>query len=137
TILCKTYLSKRMLQCFLHKNKIFLLNNRSMPKWIGIQKKTNTKFTKNIFEFFTMEITMINEVNIWVNCDKFLSVDRIKLIKSDIFHWAQLDCILMCFLMNSEKFLIGKQDNHLIENYKKKLMKFDIIDQKTLDAIIQ
>ena len=78
---------------------------------------------------------MINEAKkIWVNCDRFISTDK---IKSDLFYWAQLDCILICFLMKSEKLLMGKQDNELIENYKKKLMKFDIIDQKTLDAIIQ
>jgi len=98
------------------------------------------KFTKKIFDFISLEIIniMIKEVKDWVECEELLSNDKIKSNKVEIVHWAQLDCIWICFLLVRKKILLSEQDkdNKLFEKYKEKLKKF-CLDQKKLDTIVK
>lgn len=120
----KTYLTKRMLECFLRDRKHIYLNNSVMPKWVGPDVQCECNLTKNIIDFISLETIneMISEVNFWLMCESTLSTDKIKLFNFEIKKWAQIDYFWIRIFFTRVQ---NKENENLYVKYKMKMNKFN------------
>jgi hypothetical protein len=95
SIAYETFLTKKMLECFLQDKAFIFLNNYVMPKWLGI----NFEYilTKNVFDFILLETIneMIIEVDRWIVCEYSLSTNELTQSYVEVIKiWSQLDFFL-------------------------------------------
>jgi len=115
----KTFISKRLLECFLNNyKKIIFLDNFNAPSWLSVSDN-KYKLSKNAFGLITTDVKhkLFEQLKKWIKSEISLLISEIKFCKNEIDRLSQVERIWIRKMFCEDKIYmkyVNKINNYYI-----------------------